>query len=460
MRTNPPVNTVARTGRSGRTTQARVVAGPVGTTRCPHAARPRRALVLGIALFVAVAIVAPLSAQTVFRNPQFDYIVDIPAGWQLMDGSTADIVSFADPERTAVFQIMAFPGDQFVTVEEMDRYIRERFGADGDVAPFRYLGQPSRFADYRFSVGQFSVRGYMVFVNRDEFDVAVMTYVPEDAYPQYHDLILSAVDSFSPDAATRNQPGPVSQFFSDDLVAAVRDQDGTTALDGPGAASGAAETTTLTLPEGTEFALPATITDPQIRDAHQVLIEREARVLSAYAPTDGAFPRPDPNAPPEWVTAWRRYFRMIYRDSFDQLEPVAEALFQDLARAGVPRDEMPARILSWLQGATYQRTQSLSDLLSPASCLVQFAGDCDSLGITYAILLHHLGFDAILMASVEYSHAMVGVDIPGDGARFPFQDRQWLVAELTDEVPIGRIAQDMSDIGGWIGVKLDPTVQY
>jgi hypothetical protein len=151
---------------------------------------------------------------------------------------------------------------------------------------------------------------------------------------------------------------------------------------------------------------------------------------------------------------------MIYRDSFSRLEPVAEAIFQDLSVAGVPREEMPARILEWLQGAEYQRTASLSDLLNASACLVQFAGDCDSLGITYAIILHHLGFDAILMASVEYAHAMVAVDVPGEGARFPFQGRQWLVAELTDEVGIGRIEQSMSDIGGWIGVKLDPTVVW
>lgn len=385
---------------------------------------------------------ALLAGQTVFRNPDFGYIVDVPAGWELIDGSQSEIVSFADPERVAVFQIMAFPGNQFVTAEEIDRYIRERFSAEGDMAPFRYLGNPTIFADYRFSVGRFSVRGYMTFVNREEYDFAVMTYVPEEYYEQYHDVVLSALDSFSPDSATRNEPGPVSQFFSDGLEPAADAE------------------TVLTLPGGTEYLLPAAIRTADIRDAHQVLIEREARVLSAYAPTEGAFPRPDPDTPPDWVTAWRRYFRMIYRDSFTRLEPVAEALFQDLVRAGVRRDEMPARILSWLQGAEYQRTGSLSDLLSPASCLVAFAGDCDSLGITYAILLHHLGFDAILMASVEYAHAMVGVDVPGEGARYPFQNRRWLVAELTEEVPIGRIDQAMSDIGGWIGVKLDPTVQW
>lgn len=408
--------------------------------------RPVAALLLAV---LAVLVLAPgrVSAQTVFQNPDFAYIVDIPAGWELLEGSTTEMISFADPQRIAVFQILAFPGERFVTVDELDGFIRERFGADGDRVPFRYMGQPSLFADYRFSVGRFSVRGYMTFVNGDEYDVAVMTYIPEEYYDQYHDLALSALDSFSPDSVSRLLPGPVSQFFAADLEEqALQRADRTRA--------------SLTLPSGASWELPPDIRDPDLVDAHQVMIEREARVLSAYAPNEGAFTRPDPDTPPDWVTAWRRYFRMIFRDSYDRMEPAAEAIFEDLVREGVPREEMPARILTWLQSAEYQRTRSLSDLMSPSSCLLAFAGDCDSLGITYAIILQHLGFDAILMASVEYAHAMVGVDVGGQGARFPFRDRQWLVAELTEEVGIGMIAEDMSDIGGWIGVKLDPTLPW
>ena len=396
---------------------------------------------------LALVLTAALAGQTVFQNPEYQYVVDIPAGWEILDAQQPQIVSFTDPNRVAVFQILAFPGNQFATVEEIDRYIREQFSAQGDAAPYQYLGDPAMFADYQFDTGSFIVRGYMTFLNRDEFDFAVMTYVPEDYYQEYHDLILSAVDSFSPSVPSRTRPGPVSQFFSNGLEAAAEQAAG----------DGATAEGRLTLPAGTDYQLPATLTSPDIQEAHQVLIEREARVLSAYAPTEGATPRPDPDTPPEWVTAWRRYFRMIYRDSFDRLQPVAEALFQDLVMAGVPREDMPAHILEWLQTAEYARTRSLSDLMSPALCLVSFSGDCDSLGLTYAILLNHLGFDAILMVSIEYAHALVGVDVPGEGARFPFEDRQWLVAELTEEVGIGMIAQDMSDIGGWIGVELDPT---
>jgi hypothetical protein len=395
-------------------------------------------VVLSVLLWSAAA----LSAQTVFQNPEYDYIVDIPVGWTVIDGQSADFINFADPQRRAVFQIVTFPGSQFATVEEIDRFITQQFSAEGDAAAFRYLQQHAIFADYRFSTGRLSVRGYMVFLNGDEYDFAVMTYVPEEYYEAYHDFLLSAVDSFSLDAESRLRPGPVSAFFSEPY-----DRDG---------ASGYA----VTLPSGDEIALPSRLASEEMRDAANVLIEREARILSQYAPAPDASPRIGSEPGPPWAQAWRRYFRMIYRDSFSRMEPVAQALFDDLASADIARNEMPAAILAWLQSARYERTRSISDLMSPGACLVEFAGDCDSLGLTYAIILSQMGFDAILMVSREFSHALVGVDIPGEGARFPFQNREWLVAELTEEVAIGMIAADMSEIAGWIGVKLDPTVQW
>ncbi len=402
----------------------------------------RSGTIFAFTLVLSAFFVQTAAAQTVFQNPDFKYIIDIPAEWEILDGERSDFISFTDSDHVAVFQIIAFPGHQFATSEELERYIRVSYEAEGDRAPFRYLNRPSIFADYRFSTGSYDVRGYMAFLNRDDFDFAVMTFVPEDYYDAYHDLLLSALDSFSPDGVTRNYPGPVSQFFL------------------PSTGERTENGAVLTFPSGREFSLSAGVASGEVRDAAETLIEREARVLSAYAPEAGDSLRIGDGPPPPWATAWRRYFRMIYRDNYSRLEPVAEALFMDLSREGVPRDEMPATILSWLQGAEYRRTPSLSDLMSPSACLVDFAGDCDSLGITYAILLHHLGFDAILMVSMEYAHAMVGVDIGGDGARFPYSGRQWLVAELTENVAIGQIAQDMSDIGGWIGVQLDPTVRF
>jgi hypothetical protein len=224
---------------------------------------------LALLVFSGVLLPGSLAAQTVFRNPDYQYIVDIPVGWEILDGERTDFISFTDPDRVAVFQIIAFPGNQFVTADELERYVRESYGAAGDKAPYRYFDQPAVFADYRFTAGQYEVRGYMAFLNREEYDFAVMTFVPEDYYEQYHDAMLSGLDSFSPDTVTRNFPGPVSQFFGGD--------------DGAGAAGGGS----ITLPEGTRYDLPPSVASEAVVDASQTLIEREARVLSAYAPGSG-----------------------------------------------------------------------------------------------------------------------------------------------------------------------------
>ena len=89
----------------------------------------------------------------------------------------------------------------------------------------------------------------------------------------------------------------------------------------------------------------------------------------------------------------------------------------------------------------------------PLTALKDYSADCDSLGIMYIILLKRLGIDAVLMVSSEYSHSMAAVDIPGNGARFPFNGKKYLVAELTKDVPIGQINARMADPAKWLGIE-------
>ena len=393
-------------------------------------------------LLLVISISVPTGAQTVFRHPTYDYTVDIPVGWEVIDGEDTRMISFSDPSRRAVMQVITFGPANFATVEEIDRELRLRLGAEGDTAPFRYRGWPAIFADYTFAVGDFAVRGYAVLLNTDAWDYAVLSYVPTEFYDQYHDLSLSAIDSFSAATTRRTVEGPVRAFF-------------TAGIPSPNALTD----TVLSMPDGLPFVLPRVLAADDFLDGYQMVIEREARILRNYTPTT-LTPAPYGRRPPPWVVAWRRFFRMAYRDSYEALRPVASALHAYFVRSGVERTQMPGHLLQWLQTARYLRSGTLSDLVSPPASLASFAGDCDTLSLAYAILLHHLQFDAILMVSDHYDHAMVGVDIAGEGARFPFEGKEWLVAEVTDRVAIGLIDRERSDPTHWIGVKLDPTVVW
>jgi hypothetical protein len=58
------------------------------------------------------------------------------------------------------------------------------------------------------------------------------------------------------------------------------------------------------------------------------------------------------------------------------------------------------------------------------------------------------------MVSRDYSHAMVGVDVPGGGQRFAFEGKAYLVGETTAEVGIGMIAANQADWSKWMGIQL------
>ena len=392
-----------------------------------------------------VTVVGPTAAQTIFQNPEYEYVIDLPVSWQVVDANNPAFVSFTDPNRATVLQIFAFPPERFDGATQIDAFFQQQLRVEGDREQYTFAGSDAVFADYRYETAGTVMRGYMLFLDHDRYDAAVLSLAQHDLWAAYHDVLLSQLDGFSATLAERELPGPVAYY-----VLATDDGAGSD----PGSAERARE---LVLPSGRRATLPAAIASDAAIEAAQVLIEREARLLTAYQPLPGQSPRVAPGAVPPWVAAWRRYFRMIYRDNFARLEPVAQLVFDDLARSGHNRSDYPAVLLQWLQGAEFVRTGDLSDLMSPGACLVSYSGDCDSLGLTYAILLEHLGFDAILMLSAEYEHAMVGVDVPGDGARFPFSGRNWLVAELTADVALGQIAAEMADPAGWIGVDLDPT---
>lgn len=387
----------------------------------------RRLAAAAIALLAVTGLQSPLHAQR-FRNPGYDYYLDVPIGWQVLHAETAEEVTFTDPERSALFQVFAFR-DRFQSAEQLHRFVRDRFRAHGEHSAFSYNGHDSVLADLSFSTGRHDLRGYFVLIHTGTRSFVVTAYAPVAHYERYHDVLLSAVDSFAPDRAARRLPGPISQFYY------------------PFPAPNPEPLRLETLADGAELVLKL---DEGEIEATEVLIEREARVLTGY--NEHTYRRPDPRNLPPWASAWQRYYRAIYRDNYARLAPLAEELERRFNRAGVPHERLPHELLAWLQRFEYYQTESLSRLLSPPAALAAGKGDCDSLGLTYVILLHHLGFDAILLVSSEYAHAVAGVNVPGSGWRYPFEGRSYLAAEMTAQVDLGLIDSRQADPGGWIPI--------
>jgi hypothetical protein len=380
--------------------------------------RRARPLLLGLILLVTLCVSLPALAV---RNPVFGYSIDLPVGWADGDSSDPYHVAFISPNGDAMLQIMALDPGTASTGVAIAEHLLADISGEGEPAPFDYLGYSAALSDVAFMTAGNEVRGYMVAIDGYEADLVLLSFALIESYELAHDHLLSALDSFAMGDESRLYPGPVSHFFYPFPAPSARSNP---------------------IPFG--GGTLAFRMDPGELDAGQVLVEREARILAPYGSLSREL----------FESAWRRYFRMIYRDSYMRLESLAAEIGARLDADHVPRVDFPHEILSWLQGFDYQRTGGLSDFQAPLSCVAGSVGDCDSLALTYVILLHHLDFDAIVMVSDRYAHALAAVDVQGPGARFEFEGRQWVVAEMTEDVALGQIAADMADPAGWIGVRM------
>jgi len=177
--------------------------------------------------------------------------------------------------------------------------------------------------------------------------------------------------------------------------------------------------------------------------AAQALVDREFQVLRRYLNS------------PAWKEAWSRFYRAIYRDSFDRL---ADLAFQVERKLNVPPREnrdFADQALHWVQSFKYERDLLGSDFVNLVSAATEGRGDCDSRAMLWAIILKQANIPSGIMVSRSYSHAMGLADVPGTGARFEVDGKKFLVAETTAKVSIGLVGETVSEVSQWLGILFE-----
>jgi hypothetical protein len=373
--------------------------------------------VLFLFLFTGTSL---LSAKEYYLE-QYDYYVNIPETWNVQDASDPNFIVFSDSGRQAVFQILAVSpqsGDE--TPKSVFRRTADSIGASLEQATFSCNGRDASFGEFRFTMNATGVRGYGICIKGKDIFFMLMAYAPEKSYDRYQADILSCLDSFSLGGEALVTPGPVSQFYYP--------------FPGPN------QQLYQIVFQGDVLKIH---TDEDEVEASQIVIEREAAILSRFK---------QPNQ-----KAWQRYYRIIYRDSYSRLASLADMINLYFTKEHREMDDytIAVHLLDWLQSFSYIRTGTLSDLQAPLQSVLTSSGDCDSLGLLYCTLLDYFGIDSIMLVSAEYGHSMAAVDVAGKGARYEYENRSYLLAELTDDVDIGLVDRTMADPAKWLPIDLE-----
>jgi hypothetical protein len=371
-----------------------------------------------LAVLVTAAVLPACARELATGTGAF---LDMPSGFSPGDGDGETRFSYFDPDGGMEFDILIYDKARYGTAETMAADLAGQMGSQGDVSSFTYQGRGAVIAGLAFSTGTGPRKGYGMFIVAapgDLKDYALVATAESSLFDTYSELIISCIDSFSIDREARRFPGPVSQFLFP--WPAVR-----------------GEKKTAVLPSG-NVTLPWSTAEEQ---QELSVAEREYRILTLYLDSQTL-----------WVDAWARYYRMVYKESAARLDSLVDAFARNLPSADPT--ESARRVLAWVQGFVYERDFAGIDFVPPLTAAFESRGDCDSRAMVMAVILERLGIDSILMVSRDYSHAMLAVNVPGAGQRFPFSGRSYLVAETTAKVSLGTMDASLSDFSRWLGIDL------
>jgi hypothetical protein len=354
-----------------------------------------------------------LSGEPLF-SPAWGFRIDLPEGYEYTDGNGRDRFSFESPEG-ALFDIAVYSGR---TLKDLVDDTVQRLNNQGEVSYFEYNKKSAVLVELKFS----GLEGWGLCVELENREnAAACPLLLALSYGQAGNrnldiLHMSALDSVAPSGAERRHPGPIMEF---------------------GYPRGEPRKTALAL-----LGMEAWIREHDA-EAAQALVDREFAVLRRYLFAQNR------------QEAWIRFYRAIYRDSWDRLRDAAFQLERNWNVPSLENRDLAQKALSWVQSFRYERDLMGSDFVNLVSAATEGRGDCDSRALLWAIILAQADIPAAIMVSAGHSHAMGLADLPGAGARFEAGGTKWLVAETTAPVNIGLIGKDFSDTGSWLGVTFE-----
>ena len=386
-----------------------------------------------------ILLLAPLVFPSPIYSPTWGFSMDLPEGYVYTGGDSKDRFSFENAEG-AQFDVVVYHAEQgiaspYSSVEALAMDVQRRLNNKGDIDSFEYRQKMAYILELSFSAseaGSYPMEGWALCLELGVPNpeagksntgsgasgaplLLAMAYGPTGK-TELQPFYFSALDSIAPEEADKLAPGPITEYAYPRIN---RIQEKVFDLD----------INALIYSEDAEAA--------------QALIDREFQVLRYYE-----------NAP-NWQEAWIRFYRAIYRDSFDRLSDIA---FKVERKLNVPpRDdrEFADKALQWVQSFSYERDFMGSDFQNLVTAAIEGRGDCDSRALLWAIILKHADIKSAIMVSRHYSHAMGLADLPGAGAHFEFEGQKLLVAETTARVSIGLIGETVSDIEYWLGISFD-----
>ena len=380
-------------------------------------------------LLLLILIPARISAETVTDN-FYNFSFDLPEGFKLGDASEdGTSYLFIHPNNQVQLAIKIYDNQEVKAATNALETALNKLKASFTIDNFFWNESTCAISDFLFQLDK-SYSGWAVSapLQKKNTYITAICFAPSNKRQSCEQFIMSTLNSLCVNEAFYCTPGIIVTYaFPKEGKKAVK----------------------LNINNKTI----STNLDNSDIEAANFLIDLEFSVLKLYSKHN------------LWKEAWTRYYRMIYRDSFERIKPAISDLFDELyAEAKRKKSSSPdlyvaQSLLSWVQTFEYKRnnqTANTSDFTSIPALICGDGNDCDSRSLFICMCMRCMGYEALLLVSPEYSHALAAVEMNEPGQKYILGDtgREFLMGETTAKVTWGMIAQDQADRTKWIPILL------
>ena len=375
----------------------------------------------------------------IITSEKFNYSIDFPEGYEIIDMEQDETtVIFKNKYLAAHALIRVWPESKFKSADAALKDTLSRIKATADYSDAIWRRQKCSIASFESSLllPDEAAQGWgaCIPLPQKKGYLSILSYSPKKVFENLGQVLVSVLDSVLIDAGSFREPGLITSTFY------PRKQP---------------KSINLTI---SGKSIPTQI-DTIDAEASQFVIDREFSVFSFYAA----------NNLPEMYDAWVRFYRLLARDSMERVKKVSfdiySALREDCEKkdSANPDAALAQALLYWAQDFHYERKSSSydkADIESIPAILEGGSSDCDGRSLLLMCILKNCSLESCMFISSQYSHALLGVYLPGkQGQTIKVDDgeggKDYIVGETTAKnLTLGMMPANMTDRKNWMSVEL------
>ncbi len=155
------------------------------------------------------------------------------------------------------------------------------------------------------------------------------------------------------------------------------------------------------------------------------------------------------------VEFWEAVYKIIRDRNEDNVKFISDKFKRWGRKHNVKGTELVGMVISFVQYMDYMIPKdNLFEVLPPVNTVMRNEGDCDTRSVLLAMILEDLGFDAIVLYSEHYLHAVAAVDI-GRGDYIKYRNKKYYIIETTAKGwKLGMMPPDTNNISYWSAIDL------